>query len=260
MGPVSPNPPMCAVARKAGAVGTERPYPKFMGRYQGKMAPATGLEPVTRRLTAGCSTIELLWNSKGPKVCPWPPRAVKRFFPQRFVRGTSPGCRWVSGPEEGGVAVFGQHADPQEMLRSGAAPVGGHAGSPFVGAGFGGSAGQAGFERGAQPLIGRQTPGLPRRTPPPPQGHRIAVAHAQPPPGDGVPRPIAPARVGREISRRPAQPSWVPRTPPRGRRRLLELLRCGWLWPDHIATMQEIVRIPLLRPGITALIDSVRTY
>lgn len=30
---------------------------------QGKtMAPETGLEPVTRRLTAGCSTIELLWN------------------------------------------------------------------------------------------------------------------------------------------------------------------------------------------------------
>lgn len=26
------------------------------------MAPETGLEPVTRRLTAGCSTIELLWN------------------------------------------------------------------------------------------------------------------------------------------------------------------------------------------------------
>src|SRR4051812_42552066 len=28
------------------------------------MAPETGLEPVTRRLTAGCSTIELLWNSE----------------------------------------------------------------------------------------------------------------------------------------------------------------------------------------------------
>src|SRR5439155_1055835 len=27
------------------------------------VAPETGLEPVTRRLTAGCSTIELLWNS-----------------------------------------------------------------------------------------------------------------------------------------------------------------------------------------------------
>ena len=28
------------------------------------MAPETGLEPVTRRLTAGCSTIELLWNAQ----------------------------------------------------------------------------------------------------------------------------------------------------------------------------------------------------
>ena len=26
------------------------------------MAPERGLEPLTRRLTAGCSTIELLWN------------------------------------------------------------------------------------------------------------------------------------------------------------------------------------------------------
>ena len=29
------------------------------------MAPETGLEPVTRRLTAGCSTIELLWKPNG---------------------------------------------------------------------------------------------------------------------------------------------------------------------------------------------------
>ncbi len=29
------------------------------------MAPETGLEPVTRRLTAGCSTIELLWKTSG---------------------------------------------------------------------------------------------------------------------------------------------------------------------------------------------------
>src|ERR1051326_7621597 len=27
------------------------------------MAPEAGLEPATRRLTAGCSTIELLWNT-----------------------------------------------------------------------------------------------------------------------------------------------------------------------------------------------------
>ena len=28
------------------------------------MAPEVGLEPTTTRLTAACSTIELLWNSK----------------------------------------------------------------------------------------------------------------------------------------------------------------------------------------------------
>ena len=27
-----------------------------------ELAPERGLEPLTRRLTAGCSTIELLWN------------------------------------------------------------------------------------------------------------------------------------------------------------------------------------------------------
>src|SRR5882724_877104 len=30
-----------------------------------KMAPEEGLEPSTSRLTAACSTIELLWNAKG---------------------------------------------------------------------------------------------------------------------------------------------------------------------------------------------------
>ena len=30
-----------------------------------KVAPERGLEPLTRRLTAGCSTIELLWTPKG---------------------------------------------------------------------------------------------------------------------------------------------------------------------------------------------------
>jgi hypothetical protein len=32
------------------------------------LAPETGLEPVTRRLTAGCSTIELLWNPEGGAI------------------------------------------------------------------------------------------------------------------------------------------------------------------------------------------------
>ena len=36
-----------------------------------ELAPETGLEPVTRRLTAGCSTIELLWNpSSSPTANP----------------------------------------------------------------------------------------------------------------------------------------------------------------------------------------------
>jgi hypothetical protein len=30
-----------------------------------KMAPEVGLEPTTDRLTADCSTIELLWNPEG---------------------------------------------------------------------------------------------------------------------------------------------------------------------------------------------------
>ena len=31
------------------------------------MAPEVGLEPTTLRLTAACSTIELLWNSESAK-------------------------------------------------------------------------------------------------------------------------------------------------------------------------------------------------
>jgi hypothetical protein len=34
-----------------------------VGGYFLKMAPEVGLEPTTNRLTADCSTIELLWNS-----------------------------------------------------------------------------------------------------------------------------------------------------------------------------------------------------
>ena len=30
------------------------------------LAPQAGLEPATLRLTAGCSTIELLWNAIAP--------------------------------------------------------------------------------------------------------------------------------------------------------------------------------------------------
>ena len=33
-----------------------------------KLAPEVGLEPTTTRLTAACSTIELLWNPEGPEI------------------------------------------------------------------------------------------------------------------------------------------------------------------------------------------------
>ena len=33
-----------------------------------KVAPEIGLEPITRRLTAGCSTIELLWNPEERRI------------------------------------------------------------------------------------------------------------------------------------------------------------------------------------------------
>ncbi len=35
---------------------------QLMGTSTKRLAPEAGLEPATRRLTAGCSTIELLWN------------------------------------------------------------------------------------------------------------------------------------------------------------------------------------------------------
>ena len=69
-------------------------------RLQQHLAPEAGLEPATRRLTAGCSTIELLWNSDpsfrpilfrpDPQELPWDPTegrnllgspgAVKRIY------------------------------------------------------------------------------------------------------------------------------------------------------------------------------------
>lgn len=44
------------------------------------MAPETGLEPVTRRLTAGCSTIELLWNPKRTRNLQAGQKSVKLKF------------------------------------------------------------------------------------------------------------------------------------------------------------------------------------
>ena len=43
-----------------------------------KLAPKVGLEPTTRRLTADCSTIELLWNSRNGKL-QMPAPIVNRF-------------------------------------------------------------------------------------------------------------------------------------------------------------------------------------
>src|SRR4051812_17369098 len=44
------------------------------------MAPKVGLEPTTDRLTADCSTIELLWNS-GPRNLQTDFLSVKFIFP-----------------------------------------------------------------------------------------------------------------------------------------------------------------------------------
>src|SRR5881296_1731950 len=41
-------------------------YPKSLS--DGNLAPEVGLEPTTTRLTAACSTIELLWNPKGRAI------------------------------------------------------------------------------------------------------------------------------------------------------------------------------------------------
>ena len=43
------------------------------------MAPEVGLEPTTTRLTAACSTIELLWNAKGHAIYKPPGHASIRF-------------------------------------------------------------------------------------------------------------------------------------------------------------------------------------
>src|SRR6266851_654950 len=45
------------------------------------MAPEVGLEPTTHRLTADCSTIELLWNPKRGVIYAAPPPASNRFCP-----------------------------------------------------------------------------------------------------------------------------------------------------------------------------------
>ena len=58
-------------AQAISFIGTDKvmevrflPWPDWNSRYPAtiqELAPEAGLEPATRRLTAGCSTIELLW-------------------------------------------------------------------------------------------------------------------------------------------------------------------------------------------------------
>ncbi len=50
------------------------------------LAPETGLEPVTRRLTAGCSTIELLWKPEGRTASHGPPRPSNSISPRQRTR------------------------------------------------------------------------------------------------------------------------------------------------------------------------------
>lgn len=58
-----------------GGLQNDMPSPAPIGRKQKKfretereMAPEVGLEPTTTRLTAACSTIELLWNLNGRTI------------------------------------------------------------------------------------------------------------------------------------------------------------------------------------------------
>src|SRR5215469_3348688 len=44
-----------------------------------ELAPEVGFEPTTSRLTAGCSTIELLWNPK------WNPQFTNCLLARQFV-------------------------------------------------------------------------------------------------------------------------------------------------------------------------------
>ena len=90
------------------------------------MAPETGLEPVTRRLTAGCSTIELLWNplTTGPAgltLCPSTGRAtgtrnVQTRFPS--VKRFLPGVRRADST----LARLGPHA-PHDGTRPTGLPL-----------------------------------------------------------------------------------------------------------------------------------------
>ena len=68
---------------EVGGFGPVRMPPEFRKPLfcQGvlEMAPEAGLEPATLRLTAACSTIELLWNSKSREGYRIGHGSVKRF-------------------------------------------------------------------------------------------------------------------------------------------------------------------------------------
>ena len=68
-----------SVYRPSPLVGDER-----------KMAPKVGLEPTTRRLTAACSTTELLRNAA--RICPGGGAVVKTVSPGRGADGAA--RRW----------------------------------------------------------------------------------------------------------------------------------------------------------------------
>jgi hypothetical protein len=78
---ILPDTPRVFPLRPGSTVG-ERQRPS-------KLAPEVGLEPTTHRLTADCSTIELLWNRAGPQSTnPIPDR--QHAFSRRG-RGKNPG-------------------------------------------------------------------------------------------------------------------------------------------------------------------------
>ena len=59
------------------------------------MAPEAGLEPATLRLTAACSTIELLWNSEAGRLTKHPESV--NLFPNRVDIARNSRCCARSG-------------------------------------------------------------------------------------------------------------------------------------------------------------------
>ena len=76
------------------------------------MAPEVGLEPTTTRLTAACSTIELLWNRKGRKSNG--ARARRQFHSSSFlaVRTVKRTAGGLDQPADGMTAFHTGFAGP----------------------------------------------------------------------------------------------------------------------------------------------------